>query len=106
MEEAKQWIAKVEAYHQRNGLVTVGVFKKDDFELAGQCDLKQLEDECGSPVELMYRMSDLYWGQGFGLELGRALVNYAFEWTNLIKLVATVDHKNIGSKKIRAKLDF
>lgn len=104
--DAEQWITEIEAYHQRNGFGVLGVFKKENTELIGLCALKYLEDERKAPVELMYRLSDLHWGHGYGLEIGRALISYAFDTINLSKLVATVDARNIPSKNILAKLGF
>ena len=106
IEDTKQWIDKIADYHQRNGFGVVGVFKKENVALAGLCALKYLEDEGSSPVELMYRLSDLYWGHGYGLEIGQMLVSHAFDTIKLNKLVATVDPQNIPSKNILAKLGF
>ena len=54
----------------------------------------------------MYRVSDLFWGSGYGFEIGRALISYASDVAKLEKLVATVDPQNIPSKKILEKLGF
>jgi len=105
-EEAQLWIQKIEAYHQRNHLGILGVFRKNTKELIGLCALKYLNDEGQSPVELMYRLSDLHWGQGYGFEISQTLVQYAFSSLSLKSLVATVDAKNTASKRILAKLDF
>ncbi|MGZ5280217.1 MAG: GNAT family N-acetyltransferase [Pseudobdellovibrionaceae bacterium] len=105
-EEALQWIQKIEAYHQRNKLGILGVFKKNTKELIGLCALKYLNGEGESPVELMYRLNDLHWGLGYGYEISQTLVQYAFSSTPLKSLVATVDAKNIPSKRILEKLGF
>jgi ribosomal-protein-alanine N-acetyltransferase len=106
IKDAEQWIDKISAYHQRNGTGVIGVFDKKDSQLIGLCALKYLEDEGKSPIELMYRIDDRHWGQGYGFEIGQALISYAFTEMKLEKLVATVDPRNIPSKRILAKLGF
>lgn len=105
-EDTSHWITQLESYHKRNGLGIVGVFEKNCQTLVGLGALKYLEEEQRSPIELMYRISDKFWGKGYGFEIASTLVCYAFENLNLEHLVATVDPKNIPSKKILLKLGF
>jgi RimJ/RimL family protein N-acetyltransferase len=106
IEESEQWIRALAEYHHRNGFGILGVFTKQDELLIGIGALKYLGSEKASPVELMYRLSDLFWGNGFGLEIGSALVDYAFRTVGLSLIVATVDPANLPSKKILLKLGF
>jgi len=106
IEDANIWISKIEKYQQRNGFGIVGIFEKESLTLIGLGALKHLENEGKSPVELMYRISDQFWGKGYGLEVASALVNHAFYTLNMDHLVATVDPQNYPSKQILTKLGF
>jgi len=105
-EDARQWIEKVASYHQRNGFGIVGVFTKKEGLLVGLGALKYLDQERNSPVELMYRISDLHWGRGYGSEIASKLTHYAFNQAYLPSIVAMVDPHNLSSKKILSKLGF
>jgi len=105
-EDASHWITQLELYHKRNGFGIVGVFEKNGQTLVGLGALKYLEEEQRSPVELMYRISDNFWGKGYGFEIASTLICHAFENLNIDHLVATVDPKNLPSKKILLKLGF
>lgn len=106
IEESRQWIEEINSYHHRNGFGIIGVFRKENQELIGLCALKYLAGEGTSPVEIMYRLSDEHWRQNYGIEIGGALVDHAFNKIGLNNLVATVDPQNIASKKILRKLGF
>lgn len=106
IEDAAIWIHKISAYHHRNGIGIIGVFDNNSANLIGLCALKYFQDEGKSPIELMYRIHDLYWGQGYGFEIGQALVAFAFEGNKFDRIVATVDPQNFSSKRILAKLGF
>lgn len=104
--DAKRWIDEVHRYHLRHGIGVLGVFEKTEERLIGLCALKYLGAEGDSPVELMYRFSDQFWGRGYGREIAEALISYGFSSLNLDRIVATVDPQNRPSKKILESLGF
>ncbi len=106
IEDTENWIHALSEYQKRNGIGIYGVFDKDNDALIGICALKYLGAEKASPVELMYRVSDSYWGKGFGLEIGKALVDLGLGMIGLPSIVGTVDPKNDPSRKILLKLGF
>lgn len=56
-------------------------------------------------TEIGYRLIQNYWANGYGLELCKALINYARKIV-LQRLIAFVIDKNIASKKILEQLFF
>lgn len=105
-EEIEKWITLLNEYHLRNGFGIIGVFRKRDSHLIGIGALKYLAEENKSPIEIMYRFSDSYWGKGYGFETAKAICEWAFQNVSLKILVATVDPKNTTSKKILNRLGF
>jgi RimJ/RimL family protein N-acetyltransferase len=55
-------------------------------------------------VDMTYRLRESAWGQGFGLELARALVRHGFEELRLAQITATITPDNVASQRIAAKL--
>ncbi len=106
VEDASAWISEIENYHRRNGFGILGVFENESKTLIGLAALKYLDEEGRSPVEMMYRFSDKYWGRGFGSEVAEELKVWGSQVVKLQSLVATVDPENIPSKKILCKLGF
>jgi len=45
-----------------------------------------------------------YWNQGFGTEMGKAMMQYGFEELNLHRLFATCDTENTGSYRLMERL--
>lgn len=105
-EVARQWIQEKNEYLARNGIGIIGIFLKHGNILIGICALKYLDEEKSSPIEIMYRLSQDYWGQGYATEVAQGLIRFATAELKLKTLVATVDEKNIPSEKILIKLGF
>lgn len=106
VEHAWVWIQEKLAYLERNRIGTVGVYLDETGILIGLCALKYLGEEKNSDVEIMFRLSQRYWGQGYATELARALVDYAKIDLKVRRLVATVDPKNEKSKRVLEKIGF
>lgn len=57
-------------------------------------------------IDITYRLRESAWGQGYGMELARALVQYGFNELKLSEITATITPDNTASKSIAAKLGF
>lgn len=55
-------------------------------------------------VDLGYRIHPEYWNQGYGYEIGQALLQFSQQHRSMHKLIASVAPNNIGSKKILERL--
>jgi ribosomal-protein-alanine N-acetyltransferase len=51
-------------------------------------------------VELGYRYRQQFWGNGFGAEVCKGLIDYVFTQTNFQKIIADVSKTNLGSAAI------
>ena len=57
-------------------------------------------------VDLEYLLMPEYWGKGYGSEIAKILLKQAEELGSIKKVTATIDPKNIGSRKILLKNGF
>ncbi|MCL2461930.1 MAG: GNAT family N-acetyltransferase [Defluviitaleaceae bacterium] len=98
-EEARSYIRlaideaeKTSVYHYHYAAVV-----KETGKLIGGCRVS-----CdGSLYWVLHRG---YWNQGFGVEMGRAMIQYGFKELNLHRLFATCDADNLASYKLMEKL--
>lgn len=78
-----------------------GIDEKSSGEFIGLCALlknDENEDEIG------YRLREKYWGNGYGTEIAKGLIDYSFNVLNFEKITADVNIENIPSVKILDKL--
>lgn len=59
-----------------------------------------------SEAELGYLLLPKFWRNGYGSEIAKLLLNKAEESKDLHRIIATIDPKNIASKKILLKNGF
>ena len=75
---------------------------KDSNMLIGACNLALSGDE----AEIGWILHRDYWQQGFGTEMGRALIELGFDELNLHRILAHCDAENVGSYRIMEKLNM
>ncbi len=68
-----------------------------DYEVA-------LKHPQGGIFEIGYFIKPGYWGQGFGTEMGKALINYLFTNYSIHKVTASCNSSNSQSESIMIKL--
>ena len=73
---------------------------KNSNMLIGACDLHIR----GNEAEIGWILHHNYWQQGFGTELGNALLNLGFDELNLHRIIARCDDENIGSSRLMEKI--
>lgn len=85
---------------QRFGLW--GVRLGEAAALIGFCGFWFFHDppEC----ELLYAISETYWGKGFALEAAQALIAYGFGDLNFERIQASTDAANTASLRVMQKL--
>lgn len=86
-------------YKPLNEFWVWGVFSKNE-SFIGTCALI-LNDK--KEYEIGYRFLEQYWGNGYGTEITKGLINYTFTNRKIERLYAYVDRENTGSVKILNK---
>ena len=73
---------------------------KEFGTLIGDCDVIVKGDE----ASLGWILHRDYWKQGYGTEVGKALLQFGFEELNLHRITATCDAENYGSYRVMEKI--
>ena len=77
-----------------------GITEKNNSDLIGLC-LFLTNDE--NDRELGYRFRKKYWGKGYGTEVAKGTIDFAFNDLKLEKITADVEINNFASIKILEK---
>ena len=78
------------------------MFWKDTNEMIGWSGLQPLENS--NKIEVSYGMTKSFWKMGIGYETAAMWLNFGFNNTELERIAAVADEKNIASWKIMEKL--
>lgn len=85
--ECKESLKKyIEKYKEETGIDTWAVVLRDNKKFIGITGLRYIE-ELGK-VEIGIRLMPEYWGNGYAIETGKALIKYAFMRLNLKEIIA------------------
>jgi ribosomal-protein-alanine N-acetyltransferase len=87
----------------RHGYSFLAVTEREGGALVGDGGLYPLGGQ-GPDVELGYTLARAVWGRGYATELGRALVDYAFDELKVPRVVAQVEPANVASRHVLEKL--
>lgn len=78
-----------------------------NFEVfIGHCELKQSAYTKPHELEMVYFLNPAFWGKGYGTELVKMVMQFAFTHTPASMLIAAVDFQNIASQKVLQKAGF
>ncbi|HNT53684.1 MAG TPA: GNAT family N-acetyltransferase [Anaerolineaceae bacterium] len=80
------------------------VVDKSSGHLVGHCGLLDKDIDGRVEIELNYMFYPTAWGQGYAVEIGRALLAHAFQNLGLKQLVALIEPANTASIRVAEKL--
>jgi [ribosomal protein S5]-alanine N-acetyltransferase len=80
------------------------VFLKN--QLIGFAGLIPQEVDEAAEIELAFRFAPAYWGQGLAFEASEAILDYAFSFLKIPRLISIIDPKNTRSQKLSSRLGF
>lgn len=107
IERTKQTIRiQLENYVKFPGLGLYCAHQKTDDAFIGWGYIYHLEFNPELPIEVGYRLSPDYWGQGYGTEIAKNLVQYGFESMQATKLCAVANKVHKASHQILYKCGF
>ncbi|MEP7128216.1 MAG: GNAT family N-acetyltransferase [Chitinophagales bacterium] len=97
---AKNFLLNYDQY-EKYGIGRWAVILKASNEFTGWCGLKfQPELSETGEVDLGYRFSIKFWGQGIGSEAAKACVDYGFQQLHYKRIIGRVMTGNIASVKV------
>jgi len=80
------------------------VEEKSSGNIIGHCGLLDKEVAGKKEIELIYVFCKDAWGKGYALEIGQALIRYAFEEMNIERLIALIEPENAASERVAVKI--
>jgi len=87
----------------RRGYSFLAVTERAGGALVGDGGLHPLGGQ-GPDIELGYTLARSAWGCGYATELGRALIDHAFDALAAPRVVAQVEPANVASRRVLEKL--
>lgn len=104
-EDAKRYIDEnILAMHRQHGVCLLLVEKRDSLEKLGVCGLIKRPEL--SAYDIGYGFKPAAYGQGFGLEAGLTVLDYAKRQSHIDQLVAITTSDNDSSRALLSKLGF
>ncbi len=104
VEEIASILERVIVEYDERGFGRWALIHRADTKIIGFAGLKFLPER--NEVDLGYRMSPEYWGQGLATEAGRAVMQYAWQTLKLKTVMAMVMPENTASSRVLLKLGF
>ena len=103
-EEAQERFEKILSINQKND--QMGYFMAHCIDNGNFVGLGKLVITEGQEAEIGYVLRPEYWRQGYGTEVSGAMISRAKEVPGINSLMAIIDPKNQGSKRILKKAGF
>ena len=85
--------------------VRLAVDRVSDGAFIGWCSLTRWNPDYRS-ASMGYCFDDAAWGQGYGTEAARAVLQWAFDTLELNRVQAETDTRNVASTRVLEKLGF
>ncbi len=105
LSEAQAMIERDQRAMAAGEFLRLGVVRKEDDALLGQCCLFKLDQQCRR-AEIGYAMAHHAWGHGYMHEALCALVEFSFSQLQLNRLEADIDPRNTNSQRSLERLGF
>ena len=90
------------ARYEQGGYYCWGVTRKEEDSLIGLVELLRF-DESSSTCSFVYMLGRNYWNQGYGTELLKAVIRFAFEELDVERIIADHIAKNEASGAVMRK---
>lgn len=103
--QAERLLRNVHKYFAERSLFQWGFARREDDRIMGTCTLAELSAQ-HRRASLGYALNHAYWGQGYGREAVRRVVEFGFTSLELHRLEADVDPSNASSIQVLEGLGF
>lgn len=101
-QEARLFFERINKLWEENKYGIWAVIEKESGNLIGHCGLNKVEDL--DEIEVLYALSEKYWGRGYGTEAAAATVKYGLEILNLNKIIGLTRPENKASQRVLEKV--
>jgi RimJ/RimL family protein N-acetyltransferase len=103
-DEARTWIDHNRRTYRDVGFGLWLLTLRDTGEFVGECGLTPQMVEGTAEVEVGYHIRTKFQGQGLATEAAGACRDFARTVAGLPRLVALIDHRNLASQRVAAKI--
>ena len=106
--ESNEFAAKISNLISERGWGLWAVEKKDTHEFIGFTGLHETYSELSfSPaIEIGWRLSDKFWGNGYATEAAKKVLAFAFEHLQLAEIVSFTSLTNIKSQEVMKRINM
>ncbi len=101
-DEVAHWIEVCGGKYKTRGYGTSAVLERASGRFVGLCGVVRAPGNDFD--ELIYVFHKWAWGQGYALEVGRAMLDYVFGRSTLDRIYATIYADNFASQRVAEKL--
>jgi [ribosomal protein S5]-alanine N-acetyltransferase len=101
---ARHWLERTLSNYSRSGFGYWRVSLRGRDELIGWCGPCSISVEDTTEIQLGYLLTPEYWGQGIATEAAIGAREHAFVHLGVERLIALIDRRNSGSKRVAAKI--
>jgi ribosomal-protein-alanine N-acetyltransferase len=101
-EDIENYLVRTQKRWDERGFSHLAMTLKEDGVLIGYCGFQYVEETPN--VELLYGLEPPYWNQGYVTEAARACLRFAYEHTELDRIIALSYPENTGSWRVMEKV--
>lgn len=105
IEDARQFIHKINESIEKNEVIYWAICSKDNFELVGTICLWNISED-RTNAEIGFELLPQHQGKGIIHEVLPAIINYGFEAIKLKSIDGEADYNNLKSIKLMEKNGF
>lgn len=105
IEQAEKLLRNIHEHFAERSLFNWGFARREDDRIIGTCTLADLSEQ-HRRAALGYALNRAYWGQGYGREAVRRVVEFGFTSLELHRLEADADPRNTPSIQVLEGLGF
>jgi [ribosomal protein S5]-alanine N-acetyltransferase len=99
-ERARNTIERALKSYEENGFAAWAMIPRSTGRFIGRCGLLVWEFEEGREVEVGYVLAKEYWHQGYATEAARAVRDWAFEHTDVPRVISLIHPDNQASIRV------
>jgi RimJ/RimL family protein N-acetyltransferase len=101
---AREWIERNQRTYRERGFGLWLLMLRDTGEFVGECGLTPQVVEGTAEVEVGYHIRTQFQGLGLATEAAASCRDVARDVARLDRLVALIDHRNLASQRVAAKI--
>lgn len=101
--ESKAFYEKIQARYKTDGYCFWAVIRKNDNLFLGICGLLSQLIDGQKEVEVGYRLSNEFWGHGYGTEAAKGCIEYGREELKLTSIISLIRPVNLPSIRVAEK---